>query len=225
MFHFIYKTTNIVNGKFYFGRHSTENIEDGYFGSGVWVRRSKKENLKREIICFCSSEKELLEKECEFLIEWVGASRCMNMNKSSVGFSCGELNPNKREESKPRLRERMIGENNPMWGKKHSEEVLKKISEATKMNNIKRKEEGWIFPDGARQKIRESRLGKKATEETKLKLSESRKGKRPNLGKKHSEETKQRIGQKSKERTRDPRSEETKAKMRRAWELRKLKKC
>jgi hypothetical protein len=32
MLYTIYKTTNLVNGKFYLGRHKTLNLEDGYLG-------------------------------------------------------------------------------------------------------------------------------------------------------------------------------------------------
>ena len=33
-YHFIYKTTNIITERYYYGMHSTDNLEDGYLGSG-----------------------------------------------------------------------------------------------------------------------------------------------------------------------------------------------
>jgi hypothetical protein len=40
MRHIIYKITNMVNGKYYVGRHSTTDINDGYMGSGIWIKNA-----------------------------------------------------------------------------------------------------------------------------------------------------------------------------------------
>lgn len=60
MHYIIYKTTNLVNGKFYIGKHQTNNLNDGYVGSGKLLKRAIKKhgsnNFKTEIIEFCSSE-------------------------------------------------------------------------------------------------------------------------------------------------------------------------
>ena len=60
MFYTIYKTTNLVNGKFYVGKHQTKNLDDGYFGSGkLLVRAVKKYGIKNfttEIIAIYEHE-------------------------------------------------------------------------------------------------------------------------------------------------------------------------
>lgn len=42
MYHLVYMTTNLVNGKMYVGVHSTENLEDGYLGSGNLIKKAVK---------------------------------------------------------------------------------------------------------------------------------------------------------------------------------------
>lgn len=69
----IYKTTNLVNGKIYIGKHETDNLDDGYLGSGNLLRRAIKKygekNFKREILFECSSREEMNAKETELVNE------------------------------------------------------------------------------------------------------------------------------------------------------------
>lgn len=63
MYHFIYKTTNIRNKKYYIGRHSTTNLHDGYLGSGVGliaaVKKYGADSFTREIIAWAKDRDEL----------------------------------------------------------------------------------------------------------------------------------------------------------------------
>ena len=36
---YLYKVTNMINGKIYIGVHSTDNLNDSYMGSGVALHR------------------------------------------------------------------------------------------------------------------------------------------------------------------------------------------
>jgi hypothetical protein len=53
-FHIIYKTTCLVTGKWYLGKHSTKDLNDGYLGSGTAIKRSIKkhgrQNHVREVL-------------------------------------------------------------------------------------------------------------------------------------------------------------------------------
>lgn len=54
LFHFLYKTTNILNNKFYIGVHTTDDLGDGYKGSGTTLNKAFKKygknNFNREIL-------------------------------------------------------------------------------------------------------------------------------------------------------------------------------
>ena len=87
MYLFVYKTTH-VNGKFYIGRHQTNNLSDGYLGSGKWVSGIKdKSSLSKEIIAEANSVEELCKLEEYYIdLHW-NDPLCMNMKKASIGWT------------------------------------------------------------------------------------------------------------------------------------------
>ena len=83
-YHFIYKTTNVLNGKYYYGMHSTDNLNDGYLGSGRRLRHSLnkygKENHKVEQLEFLPNRKALIEREKEIVnLNEIAKENCMNL--------------------------------------------------------------------------------------------------------------------------------------------------
>lgn len=115
MFFCIYKITNNVNQKVYIGAHKTADLDDGYFGSGVGLRRALrkhgKSNFSKEILEVVSSEEEMYEREKELV--FLG-ERSYNMTKGGKGGFSHVDN---------------FGDKNPM---RTSEEARKKVSEAQK---------------------------------------------------------------------------------------------
>jgi group I intron endonuclease len=97
-FHFVYCTTNKFNNKVYVGRHTTSNIGDGYLGSGKYFKRALKkygrENFMREILQFCDSLEDLMEKEEFWIKEFKAVKLGYNISKTSGGWGPGELHPN-----------------------------------------------------------------------------------------------------------------------------------
>lgn len=73
MYYLIYKTTNKINGKYYIGMHKTNDLDDGYLGSGTYFSRALKkygiENFEREILEFCNSEEEMHKAEARYITE------------------------------------------------------------------------------------------------------------------------------------------------------------
>jgi hypothetical protein len=116
MKHFIYKTTH-VNGKYYIGRHSTKDINDGYIGSGRWPLSLKdKATVRREILEYATDTCHLKELEQQYLKEHFGKTNCMNMTSDPVGFDT-ENNPMKQKS----VAEKLSGDNH--WTRKSPEKV------------------------------------------------------------------------------------------------------
>lgn len=89
-FHYIYKTICLVNGKYYVGMHSTDNLDDGYLGSGTVLSRSVKkygkENHIREILEFVETRSKLREREETIVnVDLLGDTNCMNLKLGGHG--------------------------------------------------------------------------------------------------------------------------------------------
>lgn len=89
-YHYIYKTTCLITNKFYVGMHSTDNLEDGYLGSGKILRYSLKkhgaENHKREILELLPSREALKLREAELVNDsLLSNSLCMNLKYGGEG--------------------------------------------------------------------------------------------------------------------------------------------
>ena len=65
--HYLYEIKNKLNGKIYIGIHSTENVDDGYMGSGSLIMKAiekyGKYNFTKTILEYCDSRELLVELE------------------------------------------------------------------------------------------------------------------------------------------------------------------
>ena len=184
-YNYIYKITNQINGKIYIGKHSTNNLDDGYMGSGVLIKKAIQkygiENFTKEYLAFCDTEEKLNWFEKFYIKKY--KAREVGYNLTDGGDGC--LGRKQTEETKQKLR------------KPKSEETKQKISEAQKRyckehsgQNTGNHYSLGPMTDEHKQKLSESHKGltpwnkgKKglwtASEETKKKLSDSHKGKTP----------------------------------------------
>lgn len=89
IYHYIYKITRF-DGMYYIGMHSTDNLEDGYFGSGkrLWhsINYHGKDKHTKEILEFLPDRQSLVKREkelvCKELLEDV---LCLNLKVGGEG--------------------------------------------------------------------------------------------------------------------------------------------
>jgi hypothetical protein len=164
-YHFLYKTTNLLNGKFYIGIHSTSNLNDGYLGSGkklrYSIRKYGKENFKLEILEFFDTYDKLRDAEMQMVNEdLLKNPMCMNL---AIGGGGG--NGNKF------LTKQQIQQGGKSAGNIHA---YKLKTEYTYRENCKNR-----FIDMVKECFRTGKLtapnwtGKLHTEETKRKIGEA----------------------------------------------------
>lgn len=82
-YNYFYKITNLINNHFYYGVHSTDNIDDGYMGSGHRLHRAYKKygqnNFIKEILKYFETRDEALDYE-EYIVneELIKDNKCYN---------------------------------------------------------------------------------------------------------------------------------------------------
>lgn len=89
-YHYIYKTTCIITGKYYLGMHSTDNLNDGYIGSGkrLWysINKHGAENHVCEVQEHYFTREWLREREAELVCaETLTDPMCMNLKTGGEG--------------------------------------------------------------------------------------------------------------------------------------------
>lgn len=158
MYGYVYKTTNLINGKIYIGRHKSKKFDKWYFGSGAKIRQALSEygdeNFAVEILYYCESEDELNEKEKEAIIAYESRDPEKGYNIDQGGTKgnwLDELSPEQAQAYRD------------------------------KMSNLSRQgicgNKGKHFTEKHKKRIGESNKGKIRTEEWRLNQSKARKGK------------------------------------------------
>jgi hypothetical protein len=135
MYYIIYKITNIHNNKFYIGSHQTPDLNDNYFGSGIYIRNALKkygvDSFKKEILFYLDSKEEMLAKETEVLQQYK-TDRTYNLKFCAMGGNTREKYSKKKKAAyikklidNPKSPIGKNGENNHMFGQKRTEEYRK----------------------------------------------------------------------------------------------------
>lgn len=84
IYHYFYKITNCISNKYYYGIHSTNNLYDGYKGSGSALRNAYKkygiDNFRMDILLFFKTRNEAAEYENKIVnAELLTDSNCYNI--------------------------------------------------------------------------------------------------------------------------------------------------
>jgi len=143
---YFYKITNLVNDKYYYGIHSTNKLNDRYMGSGYAMESAMKKygrkNFTKEIVSDYPTRKEASDHErLVVTLELVKLSECYNLRaggdkENAISEETKNKIREKRKlqiispETRKKLSESHSGINHPMFGKTHSEESRKKMSES-----------------------------------------------------------------------------------------------
>ena len=185
-YHYIYKTTCNVTNRYYIGMHSTDDLDDGYIGSGkqLWhsINYHSRDEHSIEILEFLPNRESLKKRESEIVTEeLLSDDMCMNLVLGGEGGWHRFANEgfmrkmNTDPEFRKRFSERMTEQNHKWWsegmfevngfyGKKHTEETKKKISESQKGISKGKADTNsqygtcWITKDGEDKKVSKSHM-------------------------------------------------------------------
>ena len=161
LFHFIYKTTDVRNGNFYIGMHSTNNLDDGYIGSGTRLKhliyKHGKDIFNMEILEFLPDRKSLRLRESELVTsDLILEEKCMNLKPGGYGGFNNDTHQLKCSQAAGlKHAERMKKDDE--YRKKYSDKLSKSGKKRHKEGNLKNFTYDWT--------------GKKHSEESKKKMS------------------------------------------------------
>lgn len=128
VYYTVYKITNKINNKFYIGKHKTQNLNDGYMGSGKLIKAAILkygiENFTKEILFVFDNEQEMNVTEEQLVTIAENSYNLCPGGQGGFGF----INTNKLNQAANNKRK-----GNP--GRKLTPEQKKAISERAKRNH------------------------------------------------------------------------------------------
>lgn len=169
LIHFVYITTNTVNGKKYIGDHSSETLDDDYLGSGLLIikaiKKCKKENFNRQILEQFNTKEAAFKSQEKYIKQYnTLVPNGYNISpKGGVGITrchSSETKQKMKEKAKIRIRYPQSEESKEKnrkshLGKRHSIETCEKQSKSLKGKTA------YIHTVEINQKISKSLKGKK----------------------------------------------------------------
>ena len=146
MIHFVYETTNLINGKKYIGKHSTTNIDDGYLGSGKIlledIKMYGRKNFGRKILIIVGSEEESYRYENKLITNHIIQSKkYYNLTVGGQGFNSDDL---KKQWKDPEFKKKMSKANSKSIKRTWENDEYRKIKTVQSKNQM---EKQWKNPE------------------------------------------------------------------------------
>jgi group I intron endonuclease len=148
----IYKTTNLINGKFYVGKD--ERNKPDYYGSGINLNRAikkyGKENFIKEVLEYCSTKEELIERE-KYWIKETKAQK-LGYNIADGGWGGNTYDEETRQRISKQFRGRKVKPETTEKAKRTREEKKKQNPDAYKMSEeqkqiLSKTHKGKVHPE------------------------------------------------------------------------------
>lgn len=165
-YNYFYKITNNINGNYYYGVHSTNNLDDGYMGSGVLLNyaynKYGKSNFTKEIKCYFTTLDEAYSYEAEIVNqELVDDPKCYNLicgGHGGRGYKFTDEQKQvqsknaKKQWQSDELRKQNSDSNKKAWSNKelknkHSEIMKKSNSDETRRKKSEAMKKRWQDPN------------------------------------------------------------------------------
>ena len=201
----IYLITNLFNFKKYVGmtkfsleERFSQHVKRGFLLTEA-IKKYGEQKFSIELIEVVESAERAYELEIFYIREYnTKAPNGYNLTDGGDGIFGWNITDEYREQCSSRTKELHKNKKIGMYGKKHTDETRKKMSESSKGNQNCL---GRVLSEETKFKISESNRGKKHTDDTRKKISENHHNvsgeKNPMYGKKHSSETIEKIRQKA----------------------------
>lgn len=174
----IYQIRNKLNGMIYIGQHQTENVDDGYMGSGLRIQYAINkygiENFEKTILFECNSEEEMNQKEAEIVNEdFIARDDVYNIVPGGWSGSFKSLSfEDKSKASKKRWQNLSVEKKKEIMRKVHANQIGKHLSDEVKQKISKKLKE--VF---TKDISKNGMFGKHHSLDSKLKISKHHTGK------------------------------------------------
>lgn len=134
----VYKVINTDTQEYYIGVHKTDDPNDGYYGSGLRIKRAirkyGKKTFVKEILFIYDTKEEAFQKEVDLLKHHINEDLCLNLSEGGQGGSNFQGKTHS-EETRAKLSDVSVVRHENFSDEMKSQ-ISKKISESNRKRKI-----------------------------------------------------------------------------------------